>query len=58
VDAAIPCYIASLHSVLPLVTALLPGGILAADPTLEEATDLWKHRGAAVPLPMGDKLGV
>jgi len=26
--------------------------------TLEEATDLWRDRGAAVPLPMGERIGV
>jgi len=57
VDAAIPCFIASLPSVLPLVEALLPAGILGADSTLEEAIDLWKERGVFVE-PPEDKRGV
>jgi len=57
VDAAIPCYIASLRSVLPLVEALLPADSLGADSTLEEAIDLWKERGVFT-LPPEDKRGV
>jgi len=57
VDTAIPCFIASRHSVLPLVETLLPADISGADSTLEEAIDLWKERGVSV-LPPEDKRGV
>jgi len=57
VDAAIPCFIASLYSVLPLVEALLPADILGTDSTLEEAIDLYKDRGVLV-LPPEVKRGV
>jgi len=57
VDAAIPCFAASLHSVLPLVGALLPADILVAGSTLEEAIDLWKEQGVFV-RPPEDNRGV
>jgi hypothetical protein len=40
-DSAVQCFISSFHSVLPLISLLLPESILAADGALEEAMTQW-----------------
>jgi hypothetical protein len=47
VDMAVPCFLASIHSVLPLVDSLLPPHLRDCDAALDEGLSLWK--GLAVP---------
>jgi hypothetical protein len=46
VETAVPCFISSLYSALPLVEQLLPPSISARDEALEEAEDTWGNSGA------------
>jgi len=47
VDMAVPCFLASIHSVLPLVDSLLPPNLRNCDAALDEGLSL--RQGLAVP---------
>jgi hypothetical protein len=48
-DTAIPCFLASVYSVLPLVTRLLPLNVDLMDSHVEDAMDQWSN--LAMPMP-------
>jgi hypothetical protein len=48
-ESAIPCFLASFHSCLPLIEELLPEVIISSDGSRSEATELWQMNNAENP---------
>ena len=55
VDSAIPCFLASIHSVQPLVKKLLPNFLHTADYVIQEAEELWETSSGCVQPPVLQK---
>jgi hypothetical protein len=47
---AIPCFLASFHSTLPLIESLLPAEVLSLESAADEAENLWTLPGSDSPL--------
>src|SRR5205823_9108920 len=56
-DVALPCFLASAHSVGPLVDALLPCRLRGFDPALIEACEWWEGFGTRI-LPAPEERGI